>query len=362
MNRWVPSDLPYACNSPYSRDPNGFLSPVCVVGRLADINGVADLKLVTTSINNVISFTPKSKKTYEPYFAASVPMWRLSTDESVSLVFKGNTHVNLVPPKNDHWTSDRLKPLSHFFNCHGAAGEPYWYGQRGNRFPKAMSSTLLSGKIQKNTVVTAECCYGADLYRPAVDKLPHSMPICNAYFKSGAIALVGSTTIAYGPATVNDQADLITQYFMMNILGGASTGRALLEARQKYILNHGPDLSPTDLKTISQFNLLGDPSLQIVTGKTDQLKKSTGVKGAPLYADVSRKERRKYLLSKGIALEGFVNKLLPAKKLNAGKKARTQINKLLEENNLAGSVGKTFIVRQNAVNKKDLSRDGYVVN
>ena len=54
-----------------------FFSPVRVWWEaLADINGVADLKLVTTSINNVISFTPKSKKTYEPYFAASVPMWR----------------------------------------------------------------------------------------------------------------------------------------------------------------------------------------------------------------------------------------------------------------------------------------------
>ena len=263
-----------------------------------------------------------------------------------------------MPPKNDHWTSDRLKPLSHFFNCHGAAGEPYWYGQRGNRFPKAnVLPHYFSGITSGSEKYRRGCrmlVSGADLYRPAVDKLPHSMQFhlqC-VFLKSGAIALVGSTTIAYGPSTINDQADLITQYFMMNILGGASTGRALLEARQKYILNHGPDLSPTDLKTISQFNLLGDPSLQIVTGKTDQLKKSTGVKGAPLYADVSRKERRKYLLSKGIALESFVNKLLPAKKLNAGKKARTQKNKLLEENNLAGSDGKTFIVRQNAVNKK----------
>ncbi len=358
-DRWVPSDLPYACNSPYSSDPNSFLSPVRVVGRLADINGIADLDLVTNSINNIIAFSPKPKKIYESYFAVSVPLWRRSTDESVKAIYS-SARVNLVPPGKDHWKASQLKPLSHFFNCHGAESEPYWYGQIGESFPKAMTSTKLSGKVKKNTIVAAECCYGAELYRPAADKLPHSMPICNAYFKNGAIALLGSTTAAYGPSTINNQADLMTQYFMMNILGGASTGRALLEARQKYIFNHGPDLSPFDLKTLSQFNLLGDPSLQIVTGKSDQMKKSVGIKSKSkkVFVDSSRKERRRYLLSKGIAIQGFVNHLQRGKKLDAGKKTRLKLHQLLADFKMHGTVGKTFKVRQNAINKRTFLTTG----
>jgi hypothetical protein len=357
-DQWVASDLPYACNSPYSTDINTFLSPVRVVGRLADINGHPDIDLVSEMINNIIDFKPKKEEEYKPYFAASAIVWRRSSEESVENVFSGRPHVNLVPPKKYHWTSSQLYPLSHFFNCHGAFSDPNWYGQKGGRYPKAMTSSSLIGKIQRNTVVAAECCYGAQLYRPVAEQLPVSMPICNAYFKNGAIAFLGSTSAAYGPSSTNDQADLISQYFMMNILGGASTGRALLEARQKYILNQGPDLSPTDLKTIAQFYLLGDPSLQLVIGKTDAFKKSVGIIEKKIFQDSSRKERRKYLESKGTALAEFVNHLQPATKLDTGRNNKSHLKKLLSEFNMQESVWKTYSIKQNPTNKKTFRSKG----
>jgi hypothetical protein len=359
-DRWVASDLPYACNSPYSTDPNSFLSPVRVVGRLADINGVADLDLVSVMIADIIAFTPRDKKAYEPYFAVSVPGWRRSTDKSMEKVFTGRVRVNLVPPKKYHWTAAQLQPLSHYFNCHGAESMPEWYGQTGGRFPKSMTPAALSGKIRKNTVVVAECCYGTQLFRPELSGLPDTMPICNAYFKNGAITFLGSSTTAYGPSTTNDQADLITRYFMINILSGASAGRALLDARQTYILNHGPDLSPTDLKTISQFNLLGDPSVQLV--RKDAPAGAGPDQGSSadklVYLDPSRKERRKYLLSKGVALGNFVNSLQPGKKLEAGKTTKAYLRQLLSDHKLADPAGQTFIVRQNAANKKTFRSNG----
>ena len=48
-------------------------------------------------------------------------------------------------------------------------------------------------------------------------------------------------------------------------MAGASTGRALLDARQRYVRETGA-LTPVDLKTLAQFDLLGDPSLVAVAG------------------------------------------------------------------------------------------------
>ncbi len=58
-------------------------------------------------------------------------------------------------------------------------------------------------------------------------------------------------------------ADLIVQYFLLEILGGASLGRAALRARQRYV-REIVDLDPTDLKTLAQFTLLGDPAVHPV--------------------------------------------------------------------------------------------------
>jgi len=78
---------------------------------------------------------------------------------------------------------------------------------------------------------------------------------------AGAIGFVGSTTTAYGPVTGNSGADLLTQYFLIDVLAGASLGRALLRARHKFVLGEKTE-DPVNLKTLAQFLLLGDPSLQ----------------------------------------------------------------------------------------------------
>jgi hypothetical protein len=86
------------------------------------------------------------------------------------------------------------------------------------------------------------------------------MPICQRYLAQGAYGFFGSSTIAYGPEDSNGAADLITQYFLLAILEGASLGRAALMARQRFVAEVA-ELDPVDLKTLAQFNLLGDPSV-----------------------------------------------------------------------------------------------------
>ena len=64
------------------------------------------------------------------------------------------------------------------------------------------------------------------------------------------------------------------------MLAGASLGRALLTARQRYVAAQ-PAMTPVDLKTLAQFSLLGDPSIHLVTPPP----------GAPVGARIDRRRR-----------------------------------------------------------------------
>ena len=87
-----------------------------------------------------------------------------------------------------------------------------------------MTSDDVTKGAKPDTVVAAECCYGAQLFNP--NDADGSLPMSNAYLGAGAAGYFGSTTIAYGPATGNGAADLLAQYFLINVLAGASLGRA----------------------------------------------------------------------------------------------------------------------------------------
>ena len=111
------------------------------------------------------------------------------------------------------------------------------------------------------TVVAVECCYGAELYDPSDTDMQSG--ICSTYLRDGAYGYFGSSTIAYGPSRGNGQADLICQYFLDEVLNGASLGEATLRARHRFAGTY-THLDPIDLKTAVQFFLLGDPSIHAV--------------------------------------------------------------------------------------------------
>ena len=127
--------------------------------------------------------------------------------------------------------------------------------------PTALDSKDVRGRIREGTVAAVECCYGAELYDSVTLELPTS--ICQTYMAQKAYGYFGSTTIAYGPAEGNGAADLITQYFLLEVQAGHSLGLAALKAQQRYV-EQVNELDPIDLKTLAQFYLLGDPSVQPV--------------------------------------------------------------------------------------------------
>lgn len=278
-DRHVPSDLPYACEAPYSTNPNRFLGPTRVVGRLPDLIGADKPTLLTQLINAAARSKPRPRSDYQSSFGLSTEAWAKSTALSLTNTFGHANNLLTSPPKGPKWTDTQLAARVHFINCHGGDSVPEYYGQPTDKdeFPLAHHAKHLRGKVSAGTVVAAECCYGAQLYDPA--DAAGQKGIALAYLEDGASAVFGSTTIAYGPCEGNGSADLVCQYFIQQVLNGSSLGRAVLEARQKFA-GARTHLDPYDLKTLMQFYLLGDPSGQPVAVTAHSLTRGKAFKKA----------------------------------------------------------------------------------
>ena len=255
----VPSDLPYASDAPYtSRDPAKYAAVTRAVGRIPGITGAAKPDFIIRQLKAAADYKSRKRADYMDYFAVSALVWAASTELSVENTF-GKNAIKTCPTTGSPGVRRLLAPLSHFINCHGAEVDPHFYGQKGSNYPTAMASGDVTAGAKRNTMITAECCYGAQLFDP--QQAGNQLPVCNSYLDAGAVAFLGSTTIAYGPASGNGSADLLTQYFLIDALAGSSFGRAFLQARQKFVFGQKME-DPVNVKTLAQFILLADPSLQ----------------------------------------------------------------------------------------------------
>ena len=288
----VPTDLPYACEAPYSRKAKDFRAPTRVVGRLPDATGASNPRALKAVIATAAKWKLRSRDHYEQFLGITARVWRGSTAMSLRNTFGTAAGLKTSPTDGPRWQQRVLDNPMHFINCHGSPMDPYFYGQRGNSYPIAHSAARLEGKVADGTVVAAECCYGAELYDAG--DAGGQAGIVATYMTGGAYGFLGSSTIAYGPAEGNGAADLICQYFLQRVLRGASLGRATLEARQRFVRETSV-LDPVDLKTLAQFDLMGDPSIHPVRrrGKAADTEPDAGARGA----------RRANLLALGLALE-----------------------------------------------------------
>jgi hypothetical protein len=261
-DRVVPSDIPYACETPYSSDPRKFVGPTRVLGRLPDLPGTSNPAYLVSLLGTAARYKTRLRSDYQKYFSVTAEVWKESTALSLTKLFGSSDAMATSPPKGPVWTAAQLGPRVHFINCHGAPSDPNFYGQRGDSYPVAHSAKRLVKRIMNGTVIAAECCYGGELYDPSDSDMQAG--ICSTYLQDGAYGYFGSSTIAYGPSEGNGQADLICQYFLNEILEGASLGDAVLRARHRFAQAY-THLDPVDLKTLVQFHLLGDPSVHAVS-------------------------------------------------------------------------------------------------
>lgn len=278
-DRFAYSDIPYACEGAYSNQPMKFVGPTRVVGRLPDITGAKDPAYLLDILTTATEWKSRPRSDYANYLGISAHVWEDSTALSLENTFGSSDDMQSSPDQGPRWIKSLLGRRSHFINCHGAIADPNFYGQKGDDYPTAHEANHIRTKaVSEGTVVAAECCYGAELYDPL--KTGGRLGICNTYLSKKAYGFLGSSTIAYGPAQGNGSADLICQYFLKHILAGASLGRAVLLARQEFARQAG-GLDPIDLKTLVQFNLMGDPSIQPVEAATPHVNVgTTGKRGA----------------------------------------------------------------------------------
>jgi len=304
-DRFAPSDLPYACDESYSQKIADFRGPTRVVGRLPDLNSSGDAAYFARVLRVAATYHERPATRYESYFGLTADVWRKSTALSLANTFGNSDALHRSPSEGPGWRASQLDALTHFINCHGGSADPKFYGQRGESYPVAMESARLAKKVRNGTVVAAECCYGAQLFDPNIPD--GEMGICNRYLRQGAYAFFGSSTIAYGPSEGNGSADLLCQFFIQRVLSAASTGRATLEARIKFVM-HAAHLDPTDLKTLAQFNLMGDPSITVVGKATHALQQSKAWHDAfdGKGEEIARQQRRQRLVRDGRTLEATV--------------------------------------------------------
>jgi len=348
------SDVPYACHKPFSRIAGDFIAPGRVLGRLPDITGDNDPSYIIHLIQNSIKWKPLQAAKYEKYFALSVKWWQKSTRTSLDNTFQNNSSLKLSPPAKGSFKKSELGLMAHFFNCHGASRTSEFYGQdneNSNAFA-CFNSGMLKNKVSYGNVTAAECCYGALLYNPnRPDKIDR--PICNTYLQNNAIGYVGSTTIAYGPADSLGGADYMTQYFLIAIRKGASIGRAMLEAQQRFVEKGDVKMDPADLKTIIQFILLGDPSLSPVEGTPKTTPGKTAVKkimNQEIHDTNERKERRVKLIEKSILIN-CVNDAPVKVKTTAKGTLKKEIGKVLKNFKFKDHDGAVFGFRKEKLSK-----------
>jgi Peptidase family C25 len=294
-------DLPYACEAPYSRDPADFIGPTRVVGRLPDVTGARSPSFFLTVIKNAADAAPMAPDAYDEHFAVSAQIWLASTRLSLRNMFGGSAGVATVPPRSAAWPSTLLRRRVHFINCHGASRASEFFGQPASgraQYPIALRASHLDGRVSRGTIVAAECCYGAQL--APVSRSRPRLGICETYLANGAWGFLGSTTIAYGDFERNGSADLICQYFLDAVRAGASLGRAVLEARQRFVAEASP-INPSELKTIAQFNLYGDPSVTPIRDAAVRGVRPT-TRAASAAHRSERHDRRRALFNRGLDL------------------------------------------------------------
>ncbi|MGD9906302.1 MAG: hypothetical protein AB7U83_22750 [Vicinamibacterales bacterium] len=306
-DRFAGSDLPYACEAPYSQNVAMFLGPTRVVGRIPDLVGASTPTYLLKQLAASATATPAPRP--DSCFALSAKVWVKSTTLSVRNILGAVPVVLTSPTAGPSFAAAQLRQRVHFVNCHGNESDHTFSGE----FPKDVYATAMDARklagISPGTVAAFECCYGAELYAPA--GLP-AMSIANTYLARRAAGVVAATTIAYGPAVGNANADVICQLFLEQVLKGASLGRALLEARLAYVRQQSV-VDPYDEKTLAQFVLLGDPSLHPFVDGTGTAPTTAKSPRANAAAHAARLQRRVRLMTAGERLSRETAYTVPAK-------------------------------------------------
>ncbi|MBI5534792.1 MAG: hypothetical protein HY898_18850 [Deltaproteobacteria bacterium] len=271
----VRTDNPYACSRPFvAAKRESFLVPDRVVGRIPDMPGDKDPGWLLDHLATATGWVPQPPKTFASTYAICCDPWTEAGKGCMRYIGRPTAGLMIAPPEGDNTptATGRVRLQLHMIKCHGAKLTPYYYGQKGNAYPNALSSDTVRKKLRPNTIVAAMCCYGAQTFAPSDPRVAPegAWPIAGAYLRGGAFGFAGSTEIAWVGVSEACCADMIVCRYLKAVVGGASQGRAFLESKQDYmhaIQKQGQAPGREDEKTLLEYVMLGDPSIQPAEGQ-----------------------------------------------------------------------------------------------
>jgi hypothetical protein len=241
------------------------------MGRIPDVVSDRDPAWLVDYLATATSWKSKPASFYKEAYAICCDQWRYPGKKSMQYIAKPVSALFISPPTKDMTPSarDRLSARLHMIECHGLKRVSTFYGQKGKRYVRAITSATLKPRLKPATVVATGCCYGAQIFSPARNaKKRGEWPLASTYLRKGALGFVGSTMITLHDPFNMMLADSIVAEYLHSVLKGSSIGRAFLDAKQIYlrrlIFQQHYGLDDGDEKTLIEYVLLGDPSIHPV--------------------------------------------------------------------------------------------------
>jgi len=301
----IPSDNPYA-----TRDNNYFI-PEWPVGRLPG-GASKDTRLILDTLRRISAYHTsfgesnswmqrlkylinQVKKTLRreklKSFGYSAAVWKEAASEVFQVIGEaedlrvsppmGLDRTSLSSSANPIATNHGMKGIPYpdkelaYFNLHGVIDAAEWYGHanpliasEGPDYPIALRPIDLEPPNQNEEIdhpkfVLTEACYGINIFDKEIDQ---AMSL--KFLQTGSLAVVGSTSMAYGSiGTPLIAADYLSSVFWRLLLQGLPVGEALRQAKihlAEHVNTEHGFLDVEDQKTLVSFNLYGDPLAQYV--------------------------------------------------------------------------------------------------
>jgi hypothetical protein len=250
----VESDLPYA--TLVSGDPfvdDAALSPHLIAGRIP--TGTSDSGTVGMNYFSHANAAENHQVANSHGFGVTAQVWEGASKDVASAIGETALHTSPELSLIDSPGALRADARYHYFNVHGSDVDKHWFGDGYSTgcIPVASPDTLKL--LQCPNALATEACYGARF---------SGFPVQESALLSAlghkTIAFSGSSRIAYGPAVPPiGLADVVAREFLVGLKTGQSAGDAFAKGRETVL--ETPNLTPTDLLTVVEFNLFGDPTL-----------------------------------------------------------------------------------------------------
>lgn len=253
----VESDLCYAtmdATSPWSGRRYDF-DVAMRVGRLpsADGEGIDRFRRYLDNASRYVG----TRSGQIPY-GLSARVWEEESNDEYHAIAPGDVDVSPMVTKETVVEKIPADANLLFFNLHGSHKARCWYGQDGSSYPEAFEPEILKG-WNSPYFIGVEACYGARY----LGGIPVEESIVMTALRNNCMAFLGSSRIAFGSVRPQGTcADIVVGQYIKCLASGLSAGDAYVEGL-KDLTRDVANMDDTDVKTLAEFSLYGDPAIRM---------------------------------------------------------------------------------------------------